>query len=97
MDLRSFSRKNQGCMWELEQLLRGIPLERVILLLDESTDQQFLKARLQEAWRRLPPDSINCRQGDGNIKLLPVTDCNDHEIDLIVRHTLAASNSSRPA
>ena len=47
-DLRSFSRRNQGCVWELEQLLIEIPLNRVLFAVDETTDQQFLEEKLQE-------------------------------------------------
>ena len=59
MDLRSFSPANQGCIFELEQLLAGVPLERVVFLLDATTDRAFLESTLNDAWRRLRPDSPN--------------------------------------
>jgi hypothetical protein len=57
MDLRSFSPANQGCLWELEQLLNGISLERVLFVIDQTTDQPFLRNKLQELWERVPVDS----------------------------------------
>jgi hypothetical protein len=59
MDLRSFSASNQGCIFELEQLLDTVPLERVVLLLDDTTDGPLLERTLQDSWRRVRPDSPN--------------------------------------
>jgi hypothetical protein len=59
MDLRSFSPRNQGCLFELQQLLDAVPLERVVFLIDESTDRSFLEDALQRAWQRSRADSPN--------------------------------------
>ena len=59
MDLRSFSPGNQGCLWELQQLLNGTPLERVLLVVDETTDQAFLEEQLHALWSQVPADSPN--------------------------------------
>ena len=59
MDLRSFSPRNQGCLWELEQLLIGTPLERVLFVVDETTDQPFLADKLQALWSQVPAESPN--------------------------------------
>ncbi|MFX0065858.1 MAG: hypothetical protein ACFFC7_27100, partial [Candidatus Hermodarchaeota archaeon] len=47
MDLRSFSHANHGCLYELAQLLDIVDLERVLFLVDETTDRQFLQEKLQ--------------------------------------------------
>ena len=59
MDLRSFSRDNQGCVYEIEQLLDKVDLERITFLIDHTTDRQFLEEVLQTLWARLSPDSPN--------------------------------------
>lgn len=59
MDLRSFSPSNQGCMFELGQLLDGVDLARVVFLVDETTDRRFLEATLQRLWSELSVDSPN--------------------------------------
>jgi len=59
MDLRSFSPRNQGCLWELQQLLNGTPLERVLFVVDETSDQTFLEDKLQALWGQVPVDSPN--------------------------------------
>jgi hypothetical protein len=61
MDLRSFSPTNQGCLYEVQQLLDLVPLERVVFLLDDATDRAFLERSLHQAWRKVPSDSPNRR------------------------------------
>ena len=59
MDLRSFSRTNQGCIYELGELLAAVPLDRVVFVVDASTDRPRLQRTLLELWQRIPPDSPN--------------------------------------
>ncbi|MGZ5153653.1 MAG: hypothetical protein ACXWI6_26280 [Burkholderiales bacterium] len=61
MDLRSFSPSNQGCVFELQQLLDAVSLDRIVFLLDDTTDRAFLEQTLQDAWRRVRSDSPNRR------------------------------------
>ena len=49
MDLRGFSRQNSGCMFEIQQLASMVPLERVVFIINESTDQRLLAQTLQSA------------------------------------------------
>lgn len=50
MDLRGFGPNNQGCTYELYQLVDLVPLSRVILTVDRTTDEDFLHTVLQAAW-----------------------------------------------
>jgi hypothetical protein len=59
MDLRSFSPANQGCLYELEELLGAVPLDRVLFVVDRSTDRPFLERSLGELWPRVPAGSPN--------------------------------------
>jgi hypothetical protein len=59
MDLRSFTSKNRGCVFELEWVVHHIPLSRVILLTDARTDYPALEEVAQAGWAHLPPDSPN--------------------------------------
>ena len=59
MDLRSFSRSNHGCRYELEQLLDIVDLERVTFLVDETTDRPFLEEMLQHLWQDVDRESPN--------------------------------------
>jgi hypothetical protein len=57
MDLRGFGKKNRGCEFELEMLLEAVPVSRVVLLVDRTTELESLKQVLQSAWDKLPESS----------------------------------------
>jgi hypothetical protein len=59
MDLRGFTRKNQGCVFELTWVVQQILLSRIILLIDATTDYQALEKIVQAAWTHLRSDSPN--------------------------------------
>jgi hypothetical protein len=59
MDLRSFSARNQGCLFEIEQLLARIPLDRVVFVTDSTTDREFLSNCLKERWKAASVSSPN--------------------------------------
>jgi hypothetical protein len=61
MDLRSFSEQHGGCRWELQQLLSIVPLRRVLLLVDASTDIKYLEQTLLTLWQKVPTESPNAR------------------------------------
>ena len=59
MDLRSFSKNNQGCIYELQQLFNSIALNRVILVINDLTDRTFLEMTVGNIWQNLEPSSPN--------------------------------------
>ena len=64
MDLRSFSSQNQGCLYELEQLLNLVNLSRVIFLVDQTTDLPFLNKSLVSLWSNIDQDSPNLQENE---------------------------------
>jgi hypothetical protein len=46
MDLRGFSRRNAGCVFELHELVRLVPLDRVVFVVDRRTDETLLAETL---------------------------------------------------
>lgn len=70
MDLRSFAPDNQGCLYEIEQLLAGVDLRRVLLLVDATTDRSFLDSALRSAWARVAARSQSARHGSPEVRLL---------------------------
>jgi hypothetical protein len=50
MDLRSFSAQNAGCRFELEQIVRRVPTDRIVLVCDKTTDLPLLHQILSGAW-----------------------------------------------
>jgi hypothetical protein len=65
MDLGGFDEDNQGCAHELGLLVDRVPLERVLLVLDDSTDVPLLRRVLEESWSRMDEASPNRDPGRG--------------------------------
>ena len=59
MDLRSFSPGNDGCVFEIKALLNAVPLERLLFVIDATTDKVFLNRTLAQACRELSSASPN--------------------------------------
>jgi hypothetical protein len=59
MDLSGFSSERLGCKHELGKLVEKVGLDRVLLLVDDSTNLGLLEQVLEEAWERTSPDSPN--------------------------------------
>ena len=89
MDLRSFSPGNQGCLWELEQLLNGMPLEQVLFVVDETTDQPFLEDKLQTLWGRVSADSPNRAQSSPVVRLFWSPPSMSRAADALVKRLFA--------
>ncbi len=70
MDLRSFAENNQGCTYELQQLLDMVPLERVVLVIDDTTDRALLERTVHDMWQTLSPASPNLGTGDATLRMV---------------------------
>jgi hypothetical protein len=70
MDLRGFTSENTGCAWELAYLVQHTPLRRILLLVDENTDQLALEREARAAWTYLPLDSPNTSDQEPELKYL---------------------------
>jgi hypothetical protein len=73
MDLRAFSRSNAGCVFEINELFNLAPLQRLVFIVDESTDQKFMRETMAEAWKGLRDRSPNRRMPAGEIYLVELT------------------------
>ncbi len=69
MDLRGFGMNNQGCRFELRMLLDSVPLPKILLLIDRSTEKYRLEKLLQNLWQALPNDSVNFRTSYPSIRI----------------------------
>jgi hypothetical protein len=85
MDLRGFGPHRRGCVYELETLLDTVPLDRLVFLIDWSTDRKGLEEILVAHWQRLAADSPNLVAVHPTLRLLDVSG-NDAAA---VRHLLA--------
>lgn len=72
MDLRGFGPHRRGCVYELETLLDTVPLERLVFLVDRSTDRKGLEGVLFAHWQRLAVESPNVASTHPSLRLLDV-------------------------
>lgn len=70
MDLRGFTPQNQGCRYELQQLLDFVPLERVLVLIDADAPRAFIEGTLQTLWQASRADSPNRAAMPARVRLL---------------------------
>jgi hypothetical protein len=70
MDLRSFSAANQGCLFELGELLKTVDLRRVVFAIDATTDRGFLEGAMARLWQTVPAESPNRRQPQAAARLV---------------------------
>jgi hypothetical protein len=80
MDLRAFTSERKGCIFELSALIDEVPLSRVALLIDRTTDEPFLRRTLTDLWTRMNPQSPNASGGVASVRM----------IDLASGHAAAA-------
>lgn len=97
MDLRGFSPQNQGCRYELQQLLDFVPLERVVVLIDADAARNFIEGTLEALWRASRADSPNRSAMPARVRLLE--DRGDATVARLVDallQALAAAAASAP-
>ena len=82
MDVRSLSERNQGCRYELEQLVWRLPSDALVLVVDQGTDASRLGAILDDAWR--VAHDANRARGDGRFALVWVERAGRPEVRLIM-------------
>jgi hypothetical protein len=82
MDVRSLSERNQGCRYELEQLVWRLPSDALVIVVDAGTDIARLGAILDGAWRAA--HEANRARGDGRFALVRVERAGRPEVRLIL-------------
>ena len=70
MDVRAFTSGRRGAIFELGALIDEVPLHRVVLLIDHTTDEPLLRRTLEDLWRRMEPESPNAHGGTGRLRII---------------------------
>ena len=70
MDLRGFTSARRGCTFEIQMLMRSVHVNRVVFLVNDSTDFSFLDQTLRRAWQNMPSDSPNVDSGHHQVRLI---------------------------
>ena len=93
MDLRGFAPVNQGCVYEIHQLLDAVRLDKCLLVVDATTDEQFLAEVLQQGWARIPTTSPNRNDASPWVRVYHLDQTGGRQIDRLVA-TLAAMHKA---
>jgi hypothetical protein len=59
MDLRGFTPSNRGCAYEIDALVDLAPLDRVVFVIDKTTDETFLRTTFAAGWASTSAQSPN--------------------------------------
>ena len=70
VDLSDLSEKNHGIAYEIDKLINEILLQRIVFLVNDSTDMHMLIDILLQAWDNRSPDSPNRFGATQKISLL---------------------------
>jgi hypothetical protein len=89
MDLRGFSPRHAGCIHEIHELVNMMPLQRVLLVVDERTDVPFLEQTLADAWSRLRSDSPNRTLSPAEVRAFRFSGTGSRAVTHLVRHLCA--------
>lgn len=93
MDLRGFTSSNAGCIFEIGALMNSVPLERVVFVIDHTTDEPLLERILRDAWKQLAGNSPNRAYKQALLRLVKI---GDHVADELRPMLMYLSMASRP-
>ena len=91
IDLRGFGAGRSGCVYELQTLLDTVPLPRLALLFDRTTDRGALETMLTDHWQRLDAASPNLTLADPTLRLIDASG----DDALVVRRLLAIAEAAQ--
>lgn len=91
VDVRSFSESNDGLIYELNELVNVISLDRVVLMADQTTDTGLLHQTLQDAWTNMRADSPNRGIAGAQLRICTLISEQPREIKHVLRTLCAAA------
>jgi hypothetical protein len=93
MDLRGFGPRNAGCRFELEQLVRRMPTDHIILVCDRTTDLSLLDTLLTSAWHQAWRSGL--ARGSGRVALVRVERQSRSELAMLMQRLLGGGGAAR--
>ena len=84
MDLRGFSPNHAGCVFELQTLINEVPPDRVLLLVDSSTDLPYLRQVLADACNHIVSGSANTNHDTIALRVLQLQGLVTHGVRRIL-------------
>lgn len=96
IDARGLDRPDSGVATELQELIRWVPLERVIAVTDRSRPAGLLEFLTGSAWRSLPAGSPNATNAHPALSLFEIAADERREAVRLVGHVCAILEKSHP-
>jgi hypothetical protein len=93
MDLRGFSSQNAGCIFEINELVNLMPLGHVVFILDDSTDETFLRQVMQQSWERMSLTSPNRASASGMPTFIRLSQLRDVDVQRLLQVLAGAAKS----
>ena len=93
VDLRGFSRQNAGVIFELTTLVDAIPLDRVVMATDDTTDAVFLDETIQKARAQMSPQSPNRARTGASPSVVRLQDRRLRELPLLLTALARAAHA----
>ena len=84
MDLRGFSSENAGCIFEINELINTVAVKRVVFIIDDTTDELFLRQVLQKSWDDMKQASPNRLSTSGLLHLFRLQGFQNGELQRIL-------------
>ncbi len=92
MDLRGFSPRQSGCIFEINELINAVPLQRVLFVIDDTTDEPFLRQTAQKAWQHMRSNSPNRLVDAQRLRLFRLRGLRPREPAQLLRAVCAAAH-----
>ena len=97
MDLRGFSSQNAGCIFEISELINTVPLGRVLFIIDDTTEELFLRQVMQQSWDHMRPTSPNNLSTSGAPRFFRLGALRNRELQQLFRVLSVAANAAPEA
>ena len=95
MDLRGFTSSNHGCVFELSELVHSVPLARVVLLADHTTDLPTVEEVAFKAWAELSAASSSVDDAPPQLNVLLCARSRTHDAEALFGLLLEAAVDTR--
>ena len=96
MDLRGFSQSNSGCIFEINELLNLVPLDRIVFVVDATTDDAFLRQTLDEGWAALRTGSPNRGLKTPRVQLFWLTGIREGSVTALMQSVAGVATDQPP-
>lgn len=94
IDVRHFNPNNKGVLFEIEQMIQSIPLQKILFIYDETTDQKALNRYIDEFATKVPIGSPNLQPENHQLNFFHLPAQQPRYVQALIQHLFAISAST---